>query len=1075
MRTRTVFFILVLLTSPLFSQAATCTSKTTGGNWNAATTWLLGCGATGPVAGDNVVIATTGANAVTVTASAIAGSVSIKTGSILRLGGGNLAVSTFSAGSGNMDVAGIFTLDPAIPFGYVLSVAGTLYVAPSGVMNLSLSANVDCDPTFTGNATNDGTINTGPSFNTTQFKRDLVNNGVYDGGNNSGGAFSVSGNLVNTGTFIAKSGPSSVAGNFSNSGAFTATAGSFAFNGTTGQTISGPTSFNNMTVNNSSATVQLLSDVTVKATLSLSGFGRIQTDASVLTVASGNAVTGAGGTRFVEGNLSKPFSIANPTRTFELGTSAPVVTYSPVAITATSITATGNLIVTATAGSHPNLGLSGLDNATPKKLNRYWSVANSTTSPLRFASYSPTFTFVATDVDPAADPLSFIATRYSPPTPLVGTWNATSNGASAATSLQVLAETGFGDFAIGEPVGYDHSLARFNAYDPAPLTPAGSVHGRIRTKISGAPFDLTVVHLNGPGTSLATITDAAVTVSLYDGTVSSGSFSDNCWSGWTPIPGAVRTIAFPGTSTQVATFSVPNSYRNVRVRISNTGGSQVGCSGDLFAIRPSGFTLSAADGTSSTAGRARSLSNSSAAGGVVHRAGTQANPSPFTLYAAAQPASATNYDGTLAIKSGSVMCDTSMLAGCVTGVLTLGSFTALGGVVTSNSVNYSEAGGFSVELTDQTYASVDLADSTAAQRTVSQTAAPLQVGRFVPDHFTVTFNNVPKYKTFNATDSECNGTPARSFTYIGQPFQWSTAPLATITAKNAADAVTLNYSGTLAHLAAATTISWDCTTAPSNCTVTSANPGKGMLVQTIGAATIPASPVSWDSGLASFAAPLILPFSAGAAGVVFSSSDTLAFKRNLTTPQAPFSAKISIVMQAYDNSESAVSGNGLLATSTPAAIGNVGFDSGNEFRYGQMKFSNSYGSELLNLRIPLKIQYWNGVLFAQNVADNCTTIRSSSSIGFGNYSGAINVTNMASPGHVSLAGPVIGGQGYIVLTKPSPTPAGSGGLTMTANLPADGKKYLQGLNGAIYDLNPSGHASFGFHRGGPIIYMREMY
>ena len=52
-------------------------------------------------------------------------------------------------------------------------------------------------------------------------------------------------------------------------------------------------------------------------------------------------------------------------------------------------------------------------------------------------------------------------------------------------------------------------------------------------------------------------------------------------------------------------------------------------------------------------------------------------------------------------------------------------------------------------------------------------------------------------KTFNTT-----ACAARSFTYLGQPFGYVTAPQATVMARNAAGATTANYAGALWKLAA---------------------------------------------------------------------------------------------------------------------------------------------------------------------------------------------------------------------------------------------------------------------------------
>src|SRR3569832_1788098 len=93
--------------------------------------------------------------------------------------------------------------------------------------------------------------------------------------------------------------------------------------------------------------------------------------------------------------------------------------------------------------------------------------------------------------------------------------------------------------------------------------------------------------------------------------------------------------------------------------------------------------------------------------------------------------------------------------------------------------------------TDASFAEEDAADdSNAVERTIE--SAAFNGGRFVPDHFDLAPISTPVFKTFN--DTTC---ATRSFTYAGQPFGYLTLPQATITAKNATGAITLNYAGAL--------------------------------------------------------------------------------------------------------------------------------------------------------------------------------------------------------------------------------------------------------------------------------------
>jgi hypothetical protein len=259
-------------------------------------------------------------------------------------------------------------------------------------------------------------------------------------------------------------------GDFTNNGTFNAGAGTFLFSGAALQSLTGAnggtTTFNNLTLNNGT-NLQLTGthSITVSNTLTLTN-GVLITNANTVYVASGNAIASAGGNDFVQGNLKKSFATgASVARVFEVGTGT---TYSPVTVTLASVTGAGDLTVSATAGSHPQLASSGLDTATPAKLNRWWTISN---SGVAFTDYSAAFTYVAGDIDAGANSGAFVAVRF-----FSGAWNPTSLAAVPTnTALSISGETGFGDIAIGDALGSNPIAAsggRFNGFDPAPLTPA---------------------------------------------------------------------------------------------------------------------------------------------------------------------------------------------------------------------------------------------------------------------------------------------------------------------------------------------------------------------------------------------------------------------------------------------------------------------------------------------------------------------------------------------------------------------------------------------------------------------------
>jgi hypothetical protein len=80
--------------------------------------------------------------------------------------------------------------------------------------------------------------------------------------------------------------------------------------------------------------------------------------------------------------------------------------------------------------------------------------------------------------------------------------------------------------------------------------------------------------------------------------------------------------------------------------------------------------------------------------------------------------------------------------------------------------------------------------------------------------------------------------------------------------------------------------------------------------------------------------------------------------------------------------------------------------------------------------------------------------------------------------HVTLGGAFSSGVGSLKLTRPSPTATTPGAATLTVDLAAEGKTYLQGAwTGATYDSNPSARASWGLFGAQPqnFIFQRENY
>lgn len=552
----------------------------------------------------------------------------------------------------------------------------------------------------------------------------------------------------------------------------------------------------------------------------------------------------------------------------------------------------------------------------------------------------------------------------------------------------------------------------------------------IRTKVAGSGFSLDLLALTSSG-AIATTYNKTVTIELVD-----ASSSGTC-SAMTLLQSA-GSHTFTGSGggndngRKTFAFNYPNAARNVRVRLIDNGSPSItACSTNNFAIRPASFAVFAVrDADSVTAGTARSLTNTAAVGGNVHKAGQ-----PFRIDATAVNAASvatSGYDGSPGASLTACLLPVSL---CTLGTLSTGAWSAAAGIVTSTTATYTEVGAFTMKLVDTTFATVDDLDSSTAERYFE--SAALNVGRFVPDHFTLTTANTPVLKTFN--DTTC---AARSFTYIGQPFGYDTAPVATITAQNAAGATTTNYNGAL----------WRPTAAHAYASVS------GTL----------------DTSLTS--APVVSSNDDGTGSAVVAGSDVIAYVRDLVTPQAMFNANLSLTMSVSDTSESAVVGNGVVSTVTAAVFDGAGsgiaFDAGNQFRYGRLRLANAHGSELLDLPVPMTTQYWNGTTFALNTADNCTTI-AAGDIGLGNYQKNL----AAGETSVSISGRFSGGISNLKLTQPGAGNNGSVDLTVDLSAAGADQSYLQGKwVGANYDQNPIARASFGIYKSADeFIYMREIY
>jgi MSHA biogenesis protein MshQ len=667
------------------------------------------------------------------------------------------------------------------------------------------------------------------------------------------------------------------------------------------------------------------------------------------------------------------------------------------------------------------------------------------------------------------------ARTWSPPSGMTESIDAASHPPSDAVG-QALETAWLSEYAMGATgaktasVGGDadtgnaHILAlrpatppalpgRFNAFESS--TGSGAVTGVIKTRIAGRTSNVDLVALTPDGSAIYTAFADAVRVELLDASDNSGTLDSNgCRSTWTVIqtvsPDPVFSTANNGRRT--ISFNQANSYQDVRLRITYPAGAplRTGCSTDNFAIRPDQFrNLRARDSDWENPGTSRTLNERQANGTPFHKAGR-----PFTVTAEAENdngSTTTNYSGTPT----AVLSDCGGDSACLPtfGTFTLGaSFVA--GQLASNAATYSEVGSFHLQLVDSTFANVDAADSTANEREIR--SSNVDVGRFVPDHFTVSYN----------TPAFAPACSAGGFTYVGQAFAYAVAPVMTVTARNFSGETTTNYAGSLWRMTSSSLSGKSYTAA----------------TETINTGGLPGTD------------PTVAASGNGIGTLTFGSGSGLFFNRS--SPLAPFDAEISLAINVIDQ-------DGVQYAANPARFGQasagngIAFNSGKSMRFGRLVLRAASGSQLVPLPVTIEAQYWgytnppvNSALgFITNTLDSCTSL-ANNNVAMSSFTGNLSACETA----ISGAGALSAGRRTLLL--PPPGASNTGSVLLTANLGTSSsgttcttvgggtvsaagasRTYLRGAwSGSAYDDNPSARAAFGSFMGAEeVIFIRENF
>jgi len=320
------------------------------------------------------------------------------------------------------------------------------------------------------------------------------------------------------------------------------------------------------------------------------------------------------------------------------------------------------------------------------------------------------------------------------------------------------------------------------------------------------------------------------------------------------------------------------------------------------------------------------------------------------------------------------------------------------------------------------------------------------VGRFYPARFTVAAN----------TPSFANRCTSGSFSYLGQPVYFDTAPVLAVTAVNTGGTPTSNYT-TSGFFKLSTSLSGR----------SYANTGTHPLTLATGGGVT----LAGDTGGTGVAT---LTLASGASG------DALTYTKG--SAEAPFSASVTATFPATDLTDS----DGVCYDSNSDGVCDafpITGITGTTLRYGRLVTDNAFGPETMPLTPPVYAQYFNGSGYVTNTADSCTVLTSAAfDFGSGSYTatpaqGVMSFpigsgTSTASLGSTTLSAGALG------LTLSAPGAGKTGEIDYSINLSTAGASWLQddwNGDGTRTD-NPHARASFGIYKGtGKVIFRRDQW
>ena len=386
--------------------------------------------------------------------------------------------------------------------------------------------------------------------------------------------------------------------------------------------------------------------------------------------------------------------------------------------------------------------------------------------------------------------------------------------------------------------------------------------------------------------------------------------------------------------------------------------------------------------------------------------------------------------------------------GTLTGTTSIATASYAGGQATVSNLAYSQVGSFQMQASVTNY--LNSVGVNFAGVSVNATGSATQIGRFYPDHFTLVSGSVA---------AACVGG---GFTYMDQP---NLGVSFNIEARNSADALTSNYGS-------------GYTVGTVNVLAENNDDGVDL------SARLTVSPATW-------------------AGGVYNVNTGIAKFSRAAAADGPYDL-LQLGTQVVDADSPVLAARDMNPTSAGvcggACVGKT-LTGTTKLRFGRLVLGNAFGSELLDLPIPMQTQYYNSSgVYVTNVDDICTTL-SASNLAFAFVAGTPNLVaceTSITPGTTlyftsgkasatappattplpRLTKPGAGNNGAVDLTVNLGAASGNTCIASTSS-PATGanKPWLQWKwLGATFDKNPAARATFGvFKNADEFIYLRENF